>query len=166
MRNTGGQFSLENVRNILLQLSFLYFSSFIKFQQILLSEAGVRLLRRDLTFPYRDFGWSSSISNRSCIVSYSYWSRWYSKEILQVYQQCQVRCFSRFLICHPKEDSKSFMCYCFATTYIYVNSSFIEFPLVVSSNIVYIRSNRPLLPSCYNYCYIPSGAYFHLSQLE
>ena len=58
------------------------------------------------------------------------------------------------------------MCYCFATTYIYVNSSFIEFPLVVSSNIVYIRSNRPLLLSCYNYCYIPSGAYFHLSQQE
>ena len=56
--------------------------------------------------------------------------RWHSKEILQIYQQCQICWFSR-LICQSKRNSQSFMCYRFATTCIYVNSSFVEFPHVV-----------------------------------
>ena len=44
--NTGGYFSLKNDKNILLQLFFLYFSSFVEFKQILLSGAGMGLLRR------------------------------------------------------------------------------------------------------------------------
>ena len=41
-------FSLENFRNIISQLCFLYFSFFVEFQQILLSEAGMGLLRGDV----------------------------------------------------------------------------------------------------------------------
>ena len=43
--NTGGYFSLKNDKNILLQLFFLYFSSVVEFKQILLSGAGMGLLR-------------------------------------------------------------------------------------------------------------------------
>ena len=54
---------------------------------------------------------------------------WHPKEILQAYQQCQICCFDHVLICERK--FKSFMFYWFATTCIYVNSSFVEFPLIV-----------------------------------
>ena len=57
--------------------------------------------------------------------------RWHSKEILVVYQQCQIFCFSRFLICQSKGNSQKFLCYLLATTCIYLNSSFVEFPMVV-----------------------------------
>ena len=57
--------------------------------------------------------------------------RWQPNKILLVYQQCQIFCFSRFLICQSKGNSQSFMCYRLATTCIYVNSSFVEFSMVI-----------------------------------
>ena len=86
--------------------------------------------------------------------------RWHSKEILLVYQQCQICCFSHFLICQSKGNSQSFMCYWLATTCIYVNSSWVFNGYLIQ---YCIYSFPPLLRSCY--C-SPSGAYFHLSWLE
>ena len=63
-----------------------------------------------------------------------------------------------------KGNTQSFMCYRFATTCTYVNSSYVEYALIVSSIVVY--SFPPLLPSCCDCCCIAPGIYFHLSRLE
>ena len=74
---------------------------------------------------YNDSGWPSKspIEIVSWIIASG--PRWHSKEILLVYQQCQICCFSDFLICQSKGNSQSFMCYRLATTCIYVNSSWV-----------------------------------------
>ena len=63
-----------------------------------------------------------------------------------------------------KGNTQSFMCYRFATTCTYVNSSYVEYALIVSNIVVY--SFPPLLPSCCDCCCIAPGIYFHLSRLE
>ena len=83
------------------------------------------------------------------------------KEILLVYQQCQICCFSHFLICQSKGNSQSFICYRLATTCIYVNSSFIVFNVYLIQYCIYLFP--PLLTSC---CCSPSGAYFHMNVRE
>ena len=77
----------------------LFFTYLLKYSVVFSVRKWCLLCKRFNSFCYLRkkqliLGWSNFISNRNCDVSSP---RWHTKEILQVYQQCQICCLNRVL---------------------------------------------------------------------